>query len=93
MQLGAFTGPGSQRALRGRRVGHVLAGDFNHLSWENGYREWVGTHGARELSDPALGTYGSGNALDKFLFAPGFYFPSTFLPPETIRADRGGGGG
>ena len=54
VQVRELTGSGSQKEFRGRRVGYVLARDFNRPSWETGYREWVGAHRVWELSDPAL---------------------------------------
>ena len=80
-KLSVLTGAKVSRMCRGRRVGHILAGDFNHPNWESGYRKWTGTQGLWELSDPEVGTFGSGNALDKFLFFPGDYIPMSFLSP------------
>ena len=61
---------------------HVLAGDFNITSWGALYEEWTQESGIMELTDPEIPTFASGTALDKYLFVPGFYIPSTFLPPS-----------
>ena len=60
-------------------VSKIFAGDLNPTSWEVTYREWINTHGIWELVDPTVPTYETGSALDKMLFLPGGYIPSTFL--------------
>ena len=70
----------TQWEYRGRKLVHLLAGDCNHPSWLSGYRLWTGTRGLWELSNPAAGTFGSGNSLDKCLFCPGDSAPLALLP-------------
>ena len=78
--VGALTTPQVRRMLDGRALGHLLAGDFNHPSWTREYRLWTGPHGLWELSDPEVGTFRSGNSLDKFLFSLGGQVPMAVLP-------------
>ena len=61
---------------------HLIGGDFNVTSWQAQFAEWVQEAGAMELLDPEIPTNALGSALDKFQFVPGFYVPSTFLPPR-----------
>ena len=47
-----------------------------------------------ELVNPEAPTAATGSALDKFLFVPGSYMPSTFLPQSAVNeltADEAGG--
>ena len=74
-------------------VPHLLVGDFNTSSWGQLFAEWVNTQGLRELVDPEVPTYAMGSAIDKMLFLPGFYIPSSLLPPGSTRlTDRSGEG-
>ena len=63
-----LTDPSVAVEEEGEVVGHVLGGDFNDHSWSGEFEEWISEHGVWVLSDPAAPTFGSGNALDKFLF-------------------------
>ena len=75
---------------------HLLAGDFNNTGWEAGYTEWTQEEGIIELLNPTVPTFAMGTSIDKFLFIPGFYFPSTFLPvgdPAESGGEGGDGGG
>ena len=58
----------------------LFGGDFNTTSWPLLYEEWLQSAGLIDLVDPEVPTYAAGTAIDKFLFAPGRYIPSTFLP-------------
>ena len=58
----------------------IIGGDLNISSWGKMYNEWIHTEGIIELVDPRIPTYTSGSAIDKLLFIPGRYIPSTFLP-------------
>ena len=77
--LSLITAPKADRVYEGKRIGHLLVEGFNHPSWDAGYRTWTNTCGLWELSDPTKRTYSSGNALDKFLFAPGENAPLALL--------------
>ena len=61
-------------------VPHLLGGDFNITSWPGLFEEWLQEDGIWELTDPVAPTFASGSAIDKFLFVPGAYIPSTLLP-------------
>ena len=58
---------------------------FNTSSWKQLYAEWVGTQGWQELVDPEIPTYALGSSIDKILFLPGYYIPSSLLPPGDAR--------
>ena len=60
----------------------IIGGDLNVTSWMSLYREWVQTEGMIELVNPCIPTYATGSAINKILFAPGGYMPSTFLPTK-----------
>ena len=70
--------------MKGRSTGeeapHLIVGDLNTRSWEQMYAEWLGTQGLQELVDPDIPTFALGSSIDKILFLPGFYIPSSFLP-------------
>ena len=67
----------------------LIAGDFNTTSWGLLYEEWVQTEGMIELVDPNIPTYASGTAIDKCLFSPGRYIPSTLLPTKGLEWPEG----
>ena len=60
----------------------LLAGDFNATSWSMLYMDWLQEEGLNEMVNPEKPTYALGSAIDKFIFLPGYYVPSTFLPTE-----------
>ena len=67
-----------------------MGGDFNVSSWGLLYQEWMQTEGIIELVDPCVPTFTSGSALDKLLFVPGGYIPSTLLPTRgSAEQDKG----
>ena len=69
----------------------LIVGDLNITSWEELYAEWINEVGLQELVDPEIPTFALGSSLDKILFMPGYYIPSTFLLPEDSRfLDRSG---
>ena len=88
--VSCLTGAESSNFYKGKRVGHILGGDFNHPSWESNFEEWMGSHGIWTLTDPNCPTYASGNSLDTFLFAPGEEIPVTFLQEEPSHRDTDG---
>ena len=47
--------------------------------------EWTQEAGLQELVDPETPTFALGSSLDKLLFLPGRYVPSTFLTPGESR--------
>ena len=59
---------------------HILGGDFNTTGWLRLYEEWLQGQGILDLISPQVPTYARGAAIDKFLFVPGEYIPSTLLP-------------
>ena len=63
-------------------VPQLLGGDFNTTEWGSPFYEWTQEAGMQELVDPEVPTFALGSSLDKFLFVPGHYVPSTFLPSE-----------
>ena len=65
-----------------KRAPCIIGGDLNTTSWGILYQEWIHTEGIIELVDPREPTYTSGSAIDKLLFLPGRYIPSTFLPTK-----------
>ena len=70
---------------------HILVGDFNVTTWRGLFSEWTQEGGMHELLHPDIPTFALGSSLDKFLFVPGYYIPSTFLPPGDSRyLDRAG---
>ena len=71
----------------GEDVPHLLIGDFNTTSWGQLFAEWVGKQGMQELVDPAIPTYALGSSIDKMLFLPGYYVPSSLLPPGSARLE------
>ena len=48
------------------------------------YEEWLQAGSIMELVNPEAPTFATGSALDKFLFVPGSYIPSTFLPRSAV---------
>ena len=86
-KLSALTNDASSAQLKGQRIGHLLGGDFNRPSWPKGFREWVGTSGLWELSNPAAPIFRSGNSLDKFFFLTGDSVPLAFLPSGLAMED------
>ena len=58
----------------------ISGGDFNVTGWSTLYEEWLQEVGAMDLVNPQVPTYAGGTALDKFIFIPGEYIPSTLLP-------------
>ena len=68
---------------------HILCGDFNVASWPEVYGEWLQEKGILELLDPETPTLVLGSSLDKFLFYPGLYIPSTSLPPSDSGLQHG----
>ena len=79
----------STAGYRGETIGHLICGDLNHPSWLTQYEEWVGEAGLMELTNPELGTFASGNSLDKFLFLPGADTPTSFFM-EGVEGDDAG---
>ena len=69
----------------GDRAPQLLAGDFNTTEWGQLYMEWTQEAGLQELVNPETPTFALGSSLDKLLFLPGYYIPSTFLPPGESR--------
>ena len=67
-----------------------MAGDLNHPSGLSGREEWVGEHGLLKPTDPGVGTFASGDSLDKFLFPPGSDIPAAFLG-EGVETEGGKG--
>ena len=59
---------------------HILGGDLNVTGWTMLYEEWLQEAGAMDLVNPQVPTYAGGTAIDKFIFLPGAYIPSTLLP-------------
>ena len=59
---------------------HIIAGDFNTTSWYTLFMDWLQDDGINELVDPNKPTFALGSSIDKFLFIPGYYIPSTFSP-------------
>ena len=60
----------------------VIAGDFNTTSWGDLFEEWSLEMGIWQLNDPGVPTINTLSSIDKILFVPGGYIPSTFLPPD-----------
>ena len=69
----------------------ILAGDFNTTKWTPLFSEWLQEGGLISLVDPDVPTYALGTSIDKVLFLPGHYIPSTFLPPGEQKLDDDGG--
>ena len=63
---------------------HLLGGDFNPTNWMPMYEEWLRAGSIMELVNPEAPSFATGSALDRFLFAPGSYIPSTFLPQSAV---------
>ena len=63
-------------------VSHIITGDFNATTWIPLFEEWGLESGIWQLNDPVLPTATTGSTLDHVLFIPGYYIPSTFLPPD-----------
>ena len=59
-----------------------MAGDFNTTTWGVLFHEWTQEGGVVDLLEPIIPAFAVGTSSDKFLFVPGFYVPSTFLPPS-----------
>ena len=57
---------------------HLLAGDFNTTSWTHLFHEWTQEEGLWELVRPEQPTNATGGRIDKCIYAPGPYIPSTF---------------
>ena len=72
---------------------HIVAGDLNVTSWQPLYREGLRQAALTELLSPEHPTLSSGSSIDKLLFPPGHYIPSTFLPSGGLLADSGGAAG
>ena len=73
---------------------HLLVGDFNTTSWTSLFHEWTQEEGIWKLVNPELPTISTGGCIDKFLYVPGPYIPSTFFPtdgiePESMGEDTG----
>ena len=83
-----LAGRGSAKMVGGRKIGHLIGGDFNHPSWRPGYERWISNHGIWTLTDPMVGTFSSGNSLDKFLFVPGDEVPAVLLKEGDIADDE-----
>ena len=83
-QLQAVGGT-TQGYATGEETPHLLIGNLNTRSWSQLYAEWTCTQGLQELVDPDVPTFAMGSSIDKILFLPGFYIPSTFLPPGSTR--------
>ena len=49
------------------------------------FSEWAQGSGAWQLAGPDIPTYALGATIDKFLFLPGYYIPSTLPPIEGPR--------
>ena len=61
------------------RTSAILAGDFNPPEWSRSFDEWLQTYGIWELGKPSTPTYSTGSSLDKMLFTPCRYTPSTSM--------------
>ena len=85
MDLLEKVGATSKGRETGEDVPHLIVGDLNTTSWEQLFAEWVGKQGLQELVGPEVPTYALGSSIDKMLFMPGFYVPSSFLPPGDSR--------
>ena len=57
-------------------------GDFNATSWLPLFEEWTAEEDVWCLNDPTEPTINTGSSIDKCLFRPGFYIPSSFVPRE-----------
>ena len=66
----------------GTIISHLIGGDFNTPSWCPLFEEWGLEEGLWQLNDPTLPTANTGSTLDRVLYSPGFYIPSTFIPPD-----------
>ena len=62
----------------------IMAGDFNTTSWLERVEDWCQEEGIWHLNDPCVPTINTGSSIDKFLFKPGDYIPTTFLPHERV---------
>ena len=87
LTLGRLAGLGApMRSEEGPEdLPRIIAGDFNIATWSPLYAEWIQEHGLQELLGPATRTFALGSSIDNFLFLPGAYVPSTFLPPGDSR--------
>lgn len=65
-----------------------MAGDFNTTIWGLLSGEWLQGGGTVELLDTEVPTFAAGTSVGKFLLTPGFYIPSTFLPPGDGECER-----
>ena len=81
-QVKMLTDKRSDMIVDGSRIGHIIGGDLNPPSWTAEYAKWMSNAGARALTDPEQPTFGSGNALDKFLYVPGDTIPGNFLQQQ-----------
>ena len=77
--LKRLSAPGAEENTE-ETLPHIIGGDFNTTGWKRMYEEWLQTEGVFDLVDPQVPTYAGGTAIDKFLFVPGAYVPSTLLP-------------
>ena len=64
------------------KYSHLLTGDLNTTSWSELYEEWTQEEGLWALNDPTVSTINKGSTVDKCLFIPGNYIPTTFLTLE-----------
>ena len=81
-QVEMLTNEESRLMTDGKEVGHLIGGDLNHPSWLTENEDWVSSTGLWTLTDPEVGTFASGNSLDKFLYLPGDDIPAAFLREE-----------
>ena len=44
-EVGYLTGKGTENYYEGKKVGRILGGDFNPLSWNKGFEQRIGEHG------------------------------------------------
>ena len=74
-KLSVLLAPHPSRIHDNQKIGQLLVGDFNHPSWAKDFRRRAGICGIFGFSDLGLGTYSSGNLLDRFVFAQERFFP------------------
>ena len=78
--------------IGGAEINLVLAGYFNLTSWPEGYADWISNHGIRELADPEIPTFKSGNSPGKILLVPGPGRPLAIPPPAEDEDEKEAGG-
>ena len=78
MRVWVLASKESRKVIEGREIGHILGGDFNRPMWSVEYEKWIGTFGIWTLTDPTVGTFGSGSSLGKFLLVLGDEVPAGF---------------